>query len=105
MNRNDLHTLTEKWHAETNYINDRLDEAFRLAQDDAYALGVKRGKEEAKARYEPRPRLSDDRIDCIAEQMPGGWDGFRKDWGYRQFARAIEADHGIVDCEPLREDG
>jgi hypothetical protein len=34
-------------------------------------------------------------IDQIAESMPGGTDGFLKDWGWRQFARAIEEAHGI----------
>lgn len=39
--------------------------------------------------------LDDAKIDAIAEQMPGGIDGFLKHWGWRQFARAIEDAHGV----------
>lgn len=39
--------------------------------------------------------LTDGKIDSIAEQMPGGLDGFLKQWGWRQFARAIEDAHGM----------
>ncbi|WP_231755892.1 MULTISPECIES: DUF551 domain-containing protein [unclassified Burkholderia] len=35
-------------------------------------------------------RLDDADIDAIAESMPGGLVGFKKHWGWRQFARAIE---------------
>ncbi|MBY4831739.1 DUF550 domain-containing protein [Burkholderia dolosa] len=35
-------------------------------------------------------RLDDADIDTIAESMPGGLDSFIKQWGWRQFARAIE---------------
>ena len=43
--------------------------------------------------------LEDEQIDAIAEQMPGGMDGFLKHWGWRQFARAIEKAHGIGGIE------
>lgn len=36
--------------------------------------------------------LSDADIDTIAESMPGGMDGFLKGWGWRNFARAVEAE-------------
>ncbi|WP_070106461.1 hypothetical protein [Burkholderia plantarii] len=35
-------------------------------------------------------RLDDADIDTIAESMPGGLDSFMKQWGWRQFARAVE---------------
>ena len=35
--------------------------------------------------------LTDEVIDEIAESMPDGIQGFMKIWGWRQFARAIEA--------------
>jgi hypothetical protein len=42
--------------------------------------------------------LKNSMIDAIAEGMPGGADGLLKTWGWRQFARAIEAAHGISDA-------
>lgn len=36
--------------------------------------------------------LTPERIDEIAESMPGGVEGFLKGWGWYQFARAIEAE-------------
>lgn len=40
----------------------------------------------------PEGRMpSDDEIDEVFNAMPGGFDGFFKSWGYRQFARAILA--------------
>lgn len=36
--------------------------------------------------------MTDEEIDIIAESMPGGIDGFLKGWGWRNFARAIEAE-------------
>jgi hypothetical protein len=46
MNKADTNELTEYWNRETRYVNDKVDEAFKDAQDHAYALGLKRGKEE-----------------------------------------------------------
>ena len=43
----------------------------------------------------PRQPLTNEEIDVIAKTMPGGLDGFLKGWGWRQFARAIEASHNI----------
>ena len=42
----DLNALTEYWLRETNYINGKVDEAFKSAQDDAYARGYRRGRED-----------------------------------------------------------
>lgn len=35
--------LTEYWQRETNYLNEKVDDAFKSAQDHAYALGLSRG--------------------------------------------------------------
>ena len=47
----------------------------------------------------PQPKrepLTDERIDAIADAMPGGLEGFMKGWGWRQFARAVlEATNNI----------
>ena len=47
MNTKDLNELTEYWHRETNYVNGKVDDAFKSAQDHAYALGLARGRAEA----------------------------------------------------------
>lgn len=47
MNQQDLDELTEYWHRETNYVNGKVDDALKSAQDHAYALGLARGREEA----------------------------------------------------------
>ena len=39
--------------------------------------------------------LTDVQIKDIAENMPGGMNGFLKGWGWIQFARAIEEAQGI----------
>lgn len=50
-----------------------------------------------------RESLSDHEIDGIAETMPGGLEGFLKSWGWRQYARAVEAAvHG--DTQPNQEE-
>lgn len=48
MNKQDLNTLTDHWHSETNSLNTKIDEAFKQAQDHAYELGLKRGQAEGK---------------------------------------------------------
>jgi hypothetical protein len=50
MNEADTNELTEYWNRETRYVNDKVDDALKDAQDHAYALGMKRGKEDANAR-------------------------------------------------------
>lgn len=42
-----------------------------------------------------RKPLTDECINEIANSMPGGLAGFMKGWGWQQFARQIEAAHGI----------
>lgn len=46
MNKADENALTEYWHRETRYVNDKVDEAFKDAQDHAYALGLERAHHE-----------------------------------------------------------
>ena len=56
------------------------------------------GEEHEKPLYTAPPKrqpLTDECINEIANSMPGGLDGFLKGWGWQQFARAIEAAHGI----------
>ena len=56
------------------------------------------GEEHEKPLYTAPPKrqpLTDECINEIAESMPGGLAGFMKGWGWQQFARAIEAAHGI----------
>ena len=38
--------LAVYWHRETNYLNEKVDDAFKDAQDHAYALGLARGREQ-----------------------------------------------------------
>lgn len=43
MNQQDMKELAENWHSDTNWLNAKIDEQFKAAQDHAYALGLKRG--------------------------------------------------------------
>lgn len=49
MNQQDLNALTDAWHSDTCYLNEKIDEMFKAAQDHAYALGLARGLADAKA--------------------------------------------------------
>lgn len=57
MNQEDMNALTEYWRRETGYINDKVDEAFKSAQDDAYARGYRRGREDLIAIRKQRDEL------------------------------------------------
>ncbi|HSC06121.1 MAG TPA: hypothetical protein VLD59_04785 [Steroidobacteraceae bacterium] len=46
--------------------------------------------------------MTDEQIDAVFNAMPGGALGFCKDWGYRQFARAL-LDAAGIDVELQRE--
>lgn len=49
----------------------------------------------------PIPRtITDSQIDAIAEAMPGGFAGFLKHWGYRQFARQVLELRTMPSWEP-----
>jgi hypothetical protein len=43
MNKHDDAELTEVWQSDTNWLNGKIDESFKTAQNHAYALGLKRG--------------------------------------------------------------
>jgi hypothetical protein len=43
MNEADQQQLTDYWDRETRYVNEKIDDSFKLAQDHAYELGLKRG--------------------------------------------------------------
>ena len=47
--------------------------------------------------------MTDEEIDEIANSMEGGLDGFLKQWGWRQFARAILEAQARKMQERLRE--
>lgn len=49
MNKQDEKALTEAWHSDTNWLNGKIDEFFKAAQDHAYALGLARGLAESKS--------------------------------------------------------
>ncbi len=48
--------------------------------------------------------LTPERINEIAESMPGGLGGFLKGWGWQQFARAIEEEVQKSFSTPLPAD-
>ena len=102
MSDRDNAELTEYWRRETMYVNVKIDDAFKNAQDHAYALGLKRGRQQVCAPVIVDP-LTNEQISAIAEGMPGGIDGFCKGWGWQQFAKAIESEHGIG--VPVYDDG
>ena len=59
-----------------------------------FDAGFNRGWDCQKAKLRSSS-LSDVQISEIAESMPGGAPGFCRDWGWVQFARAIEEANGI----------
>ena len=92
MNKQDENALTEAWHSDTNWLNGKIDEFFKAAQDHAYALGLKRGMNTAE--------LSDEEIMDIASQFGEFQYGDAQGHKRRDFARAIiaayEAKNGIT---------
>ena len=83
MNQQDLNELTENWHSDTNFLNEKIDEHFKAAQDHAYSLGIKRGL--------AAKELTDAKILEISE--PFGEFQFGDAQGHKRidFARAILA--------------
>lgn len=77
-----LHTLMPEWYPDAW---DDLPPKYR----DAYATAAlsRAPRTEVAGAV---PRLDDADIDVIAESMPGGLGSFMKQWGWRQFARAVE---------------
>lgn len=75
MNKADTNELTEYWHRETRYVNDKVDDAFKEAQDHAYSLGLKRGKEEATGQSEILWKAICEEAECVV--LPGANGGKR----------------------------
>lgn len=60
MNKADTNELTEYWHRETRYVNDKVDEAFKDAQDHDELIceyGDKEAQREAKKQVNALIRL------------------------------------------------
>lgn len=83
MNKQDLNELTENWQSDTNYLNEKVDEMFKAAQDHAYALGLKRGLTVKE--------LTDEEILSIAESFGEFQYGDAQGDKRRGFARAVLA--------------
>lgn len=74
------------------------------AQSDLYKEGYHAAVVQARATKDRRvDPLSDEDIDTIAESMPGGLVGFMKGWGWRNFARAVEAEV-MLAAKPAPDD-
>ena len=71
MHHEDLNALTEYWHSETNYINDNVDSSFKSAQNDAYARGYRRGRDDLIMVRKQRDELLAALELCIPELR--GW--------------------------------
>ena len=89
MNHKDLDAMTKHWHSETNWLNDKVDEAFKKAQDHAYALGLARGM---------NARLTDEQILKVAEPFGEFQHGDAQGHKRIAFAQAILA--AAVRAEP-----
>lgn len=63
VDKKDIGNLTEYWHEKTNRINSVIDDAFKDAQDHAYALGYARGS--AKLQPKVKPWL----LACFGEEI------------------------------------
>lgn len=83
MNQQDLNALTEAWQSDTNWLNEKIDEHFKSAQDHAYALGLKRGMNTVD--------LSDEEIMEIASDFGEFQYGDAQGHKRRDFARAVLA--------------
>ncbi len=83
MNQQDLNALTEAWQSDTNWLNEKIDEHFKSAQDHAYALGLKRGMNTVD--------LSDEEIMEIASDFGEFQYGDAQGHKRLEFARAVLA--------------
>jgi hypothetical protein len=83
VNKQDEAALTEAWHSDTNWLNEKIDGHFKAAQDHAYALGLSRGLAVLS--------LTDDEIWELAE--PFGEFQYGDAQGHKRldFARAVLA--------------
>ena len=86
------------WMLECPTITGDTDWILSWSRSGAGLCNRLQGEEHEKPLYTAPPKrqpLTDEGINEIAESMPGGLAGFIKGWGWQQFARAIEAAHGI----------
>ncbi|PRG40428.1 hypothetical protein [Burkholderia multivorans] len=75
----------------SGYMDETLGGALPGVPDAPCMNGCKATEQTAPSPADERAaRLDDADIDTIAESMPGGLDSFIKQWGWRQFARAVE---------------
>ncbi|MGS1028796.1 hypothetical protein [Burkholderia glumae] len=88
--RNDAWAATEAF--ETDLAEILGTEPGSGARDRIYEaiVSLKRAAVSPATADERAARLDDADIDAIAESMPGGLGSFMKQWGWRQFARAVE---------------
>ena len=82
----------EEIHSENEYFDARP-EIDTKNRRRVFEAGFVRGYDKVCPKY-PNG-LSAEQIDAIANNMPGGLDGFMKGWGWIQFAKAIEEAQGI----------
>ncbi|WP_197328707.1 dATP/dGTP pyrophosphohydrolase domain-containing protein [Ralstonia syzygii] len=85
--------LTEEFIGEVERLaNDApgIRDAVQGALESCNAYIAPQGASATAMTDERAARLDDADIDAIAESMPGGLDSFMKQWGWRQFARAVE---------------
>ena len=86
------------WMLECPTITGDTDWILSWSRSGAGLCNRLQGEEHEKPLYTAPPKrqpLTDAGINEIADSMPGGLAGFMKGWGWQQFARAIEAAHGI----------
>lgn len=62
MNEADQQQLTDYWDRETRYVNEKIYDVFKLAQDHAYELGLKRGLARPESITEKMLRKKDEEI-------------------------------------------
>lgn len=82
----------EEINAENNYFDARpeLDTQNRRR---VFEAGFIRGYDSVCPKHPQGVTAA--QIDSIVNGMPGGIDGFLKEWGWQQFAQAIEEAQGI----------
>lgn len=75
-------------------LQDAIEKELQDAIENLVEVVVKYGLTQGLVEVKKKP-LTDCEIDAIGENMPNGLQGFLTDWGWRQFARAIERHHNI----------
>lgn len=85
MNQEDLNALTTAWHSDTTWLNDKIDESMKNAQDHAYQLGLARG------RLDQSFKITDEEILNVASDFGEFQYGDAQGHKRIAFARAILA--------------